>query len=404
MAEFAVAAGFIGFTLIAGECALISRLRAASDAFGVDTLMQFHRQMGLVALLFVLLHWLAAGGSRNALSMLNPLAGDAAIRSGAIALWSMLLIAVTSRWRRRLGWRYENWQRVHGLAAIAILTAALVHVLMVGRYAGAGAPKTLMVLYAAACVLLLLRYRLVRPLLLGRRTWRIEANRDDGGDTRTLRLLPVGHAGLEFQPGQFVWMLTGAGPLLAQQHPITISSSAEPQADHSVELSIKALGDWSRTTVPALDTGDHVWLDGAYGTLTPDRFPGQGLVLIAGGIGITPMRSILLTMRDRGDMRPVVLIHAANSPQRMVFREELEALCSSLHLKVVVVFESAPQGWSGERGLVTEALMRRHLPAHFQHFQFFVCGPSAMMDAMETILQALGVPPDRIGMERFDIG
>jgi predicted ferric reductase len=402
--EFAAAAGLIAFTIMVWEFALISRLRAASEAFGTDTLMQFHRQVGLVALLFVVLHPLALGGSGAVLSGLNPFAGGGAAQSGAIAFWSVLLLVASSVWRRRLGLRYENWQRIHSLAAVTIVTAALMHALQTGGYASSGWLRAVMILYAFACVVLLLRHRVLRPLLLRRRAWLVEENRDEGGDTRTLRLRPIDKASLEFQPGQFVWLLTGKDPVTAQQHPITISSSAESPPDRSIELSIKALGDWSRSTVPALGVGERVWIDGAYGALTPDRFPGQGFVLIAGGIGITPMRSMLHTMRDRGDVRPVLLIYAANSPARMVFRQELEALQGVLNLKVVLVFESAPHGWGGEQGLVTEAMLRRHLPVHYRHYQFFVCGPAAMMDAMEEVLVALEVPPARIGTERFDIG
>ncbi len=402
--EFAVAAGFIAFTLIAFEFALVSRLRAASEPFGTDALMQFHRQMGLVALLFLVIHPLALAGHGASLAMLDPFAGGLAQRTGAIALWTTVLLVATSVCRRRIRLPYEVWQWTHGAIAVVIAAAALAHMLAVGRYTSVTALKFVLSSYAILFVALLLRYRIVRPALLARRPWEVIENRDEGADTRTLRLRPLGHHGFEFQPGQFAWLITGRRPFIAQQHPITLSSSAELPPDRSLELSIKALGDWSREIVPAIATGARVWLDAPYGALTPDRYPAQGFVLIAGGIGITPMRSILLTMRDRNDVRPVLLIYAANRPQRMVFREEIEALERALNLRAVLVFEDPPSGWSGEQGFVTTELLRRYLPRQYPRYQFFVCGPEPMMDSLERSLLALGLPGERISTERFDVG
>jgi ferredoxin-NADP reductase len=102
-------------------------------------------------------------------------------------------------------------------------------------------------------------------------------------------------------------------------------------------------------------------------------------------------------------VRPVLLIHAANRPERMLFRDEIEALRGAVNLRCVPVFEAPPPGWSGESGFVTRELLARHLPAQYLRHQFFVCGPPPMMDLVEGALLALGVPPDRIGTERFDL-
>jgi len=145
-------------------------------------------------------------------------------------------------------------------------------------------------------------------------------------------------------------------------------------------------------------------IDGCYGAFTPDRVPGQGFMLIGGGVGITPMRSILLTMRDREDVRPVTLIYAANSPERMIYVDELRALERALNLKCIFVFDSPPSDWQGERGLVTAELLKRHLPKQALRYQYFVCGPEPMMDSVEDSLLQIGIPADRICTERFNMG
>jgi ferredoxin-NADP reductase len=150
-----------------------------------------------------------------------------------------------------------------------------------------------------------------------------------------------------------------------------------------------------------MQPGQRLWLDGPHGVFTPERAPAIGLVLIGGGVGITPMRAILLTMSDRGDRRPVLLLHAASSPERMTYRETFERLAGELALTYVPVVEDAPPGWPGERGLIDRALLERHLPPQRAHWQCFVCGPPPMLDAMERLLPACGMPVSRVHTERF---
>jgi len=134
-----------------------------------------------------------------------------------------------------------------------------------------------------------------------------------------------------------------------------------------------------------------------------DREPGQGFVLIAGGIGITPLRSMILTMKDRDDPRPVFLFYAASTIDGVLYRQELETLQRQMNLKLVLVLSKPASDWAGERGHIDTALLKRYLPTQFMRFQYFVCGPGRMLDAMEEDLTALGLPRSRVHSERFDV-
>ena len=401
--EFSVAAGFIAFAVLTVEFALVSRLKAASAPFGTDALMLFHRQMGLAAAAFVVLHVvvLLGPGGREDLGM--RLAARGAAAGGVVAVVALALLIVTALARRRLRLPYEAWQVLHVVTAVAVVAASLVHLLAIDGYMRATGVRVAVLLYVVSFAALLLYYRLLRPLRLLRRSCEVIENRDEGGDTRTLVLRPAGWRGFAFEPGQFGWLVTGRTPFAIEQHPVSFSSSAERQPGDAFEMSIKALGDWSGEVVPRLAPGTRVRVDAAYGAFTPDRLPAQGFVLIAGGIGITPMRSILLTLRDRQDLRPVLLIHAANRPERMLFAAAIDALRAAMNLTVVPVFEAPPAGWEGESGFVNRELLARHLPVQFRRFQFFVCGPPPMIDGVERALLALGVPQARITAERFDM-
>lgn len=396
-AGFGAACGWIAFALFAAEFGLVTRVRAAAAAFGSDALLLFHRAMAFVALAFVLAHLAAL-----APAVPSPFAASALERSGAIALWAAVILVGTSLWRRRLRCPYELWLVAHRALAVTVVVAMAWHVWML-----IAPGETVLKVLVAACAALalgaLLTQRLLRPLWLWKRPWELVENRDEGASTRTLVLRAIGHQGLRFAPGQFVWIGTRRQGLFAQEHPISIASSPKLDGGRTLELAIKALGDWSSKTVPALEPGARVRIDGPFGAFTPDERPAERLVLVAGGIGVTPMRSMLLAMRDRGDRRPVTLFYAAHRRSRAMFAGELEALQQALDLKVVFVFEAPEEGERCERGLLSTELLRRHLPADLRFTQFFVCGPAPMMDAMERIAAELGVPSDHVHTERFDV-
>ncbi|NLG26639.1 MAG: oxidoreductase, partial [Chloroflexi bacterium] len=140
-----------------------------------------------------------------------------------------------------------------------------------------------------------------------------------------------------------------------------------------------------------------------YGAFSPDRYAdAEHLVLIAGGVGIAPMMSILRTMVDRGDTRPVTLLYGSRDWDNIAYREELAELEQRLKLRVVHVLERAPEGWQGETGFVTDQVLARHLPAAVD-YHVFLCGPLGMLNAVEAALAKLNVPETRIHLERFDL-
>jgi predicted ferric reductase len=284
-----------------------------------------------------------------------------------------------------------------------IVGTALAHLLRIGAISRTPAMQWALGAYTTLFLTLLLRYRLVRPIRLAARPWTVVSNVDGGGSTRILRIRPEGHAGFAFTPGQFAWLITGRHPVWSGQHPLSFASSDRRPPEGSIEFAIKALGDWSSTVVPALQPGRRVFVDGPFGAFMPDLSPDSPLVLVAGGIGIAPMRSMLLALRDRGDRRPVVLFYAAASLARVIFREELAGLEDEISLRVVYVLERPETGWSGEHGLLTADIVRRHAAALLGRAECFVCGPVPMMEAVEAILRGLGVPASRIHTERFQV-
>jgi predicted ferric reductase len=217
--------------------------------------------------------------------------------------------------------------------------------------------------------------------------------------TTVLTLRPVGHDGLRFEPGQFAWITVGRSPFSVTSHPFSFCSSAE--ADGTVEVAIKAAGDFT-SSVATVAPGTEVYVDGPHGVFSIDQYEGAGYCLIAGGVGIAPAMSMLETLADRGDVRPVLLFAGNRTWDSIIMRERIDNLTNRLNVTVVHVLEQPPPDWDGESGFLDDAILSRHLPARFPRFQFFACGPTPMLAAVEAALVRIGVPADRIHTERFD--
>jgi ferredoxin-NADP reductase len=113
--------------------------------------------------------------------------------------------------------------------------------------------------------------------------------------------------------------------------------------------------------------------------------------------------SMLRTLADRGDRRPLVMFYGNRAWDRVVFREELETLAADrIELSIVHVLLEPSDAWTGERGFVTEDVLRRHLPRDGQRFHWFLRGPTPMTTSVERSLARIGVPATNVHSEIFD--
>jgi predicted ferric reductase len=406
--EIAVAASFIGYSLMALEAALISRIEAANEPFGEDSLQLFHNLMGTAALGFLLLHpilLVLSGYPAN--YWLNPFAacGNTATVTASLSLYVLLALVLTSIFRKRLGIKYELWYVLHGFFALFVVFASLVHISMIGRYTSTPVMQIVWAFYALLILGLMPWYKIIQPLRNWNKPWQVIENREENADARTLVLKPVGHDGWSFKPGQFAWIKAGATPFHVGQHPISMSSMGDVPPGGEVSFTIKNLGDWSGEYVPGLEKGDRLWLDGPHGVFTLERNQAMGFVFIASGVGITPLYSILQTMAARSDLRPVLLFYGAVDSASMTFKDELEELASSdrLNLQFIPVLQSPEEGWQGERGYISAEVMGKYVPAQYKRFHYMICGPKPLMDVMEVALPEAGMPPQNVITERFDM-
>ena len=398
--EFSVAIGYAGLAMMGLQFGLTARFRYVTEPWGEDVIYHFHRQISLIAVGLVIAHPLILFAIRpELLALLNSITAPWRARFAALSIYSLIALVVMALWRAKWNIRYETWHLTHILLAVVAVTAGLLHMVGWSFYLGAPWKRALWIGLTVFWIGLLLYVRIVKPLFMLRRPYRVAGLRQERGDSWTLVMQPEGHPGFRFSPGQFGWLTVFGTPFKITGHPFSFSSSAAVE-DGRVEMTIRNLGDFTSTigTVPA---GQRVYLDGPYGAFTIDRNPADMHVLIAGGVGITPMMSILRTLADRGDPRPVILLYGSRDWDSITFREELEALTPRLRLTVVHVLSSPPEGWTGERGFIDAGLFQRHLPPPYADHEYFICGPTVMMDAIERALAELNVPLSKYHSERY---
>jgi predicted ferric reductase len=397
-----MARGFGGLAIMGLQSVLTARFRRATAPFGVDILYYFHRLVAVGGFALIVAHYaILRAHYRAALGPLNPLEAPWPMSAGRVALLLFGVLIVTSLWRKPLRIDYDRWRIGHALMAVAAVALAVAHIQGVGHYTRAPWRGIVWFSYSAVWLLVVGYVRVVRPLALLRAPYRVTDVRRERGRSWTLTLQPATARVVRFSPGQFAWLSLGVSPFRAREHPFSFSGSAADPA--ALRFTIKELGDFTRT-IGAVKTGTVAYVDGPHGVFTTDQYPhAPGFVLIAGGVGIAPIMSMLRTLADRGDRRPVRLVYGNRCWDDVVFREELELLALRLRLDVMHVLQEPPPDWKGTRGVLSDEVVRQLVPDEVRGFLFFLCGPKPMSDSVQRTLRRLGVPMRRIHCELFDM-
>jgi NAD(P)H-flavin reductase len=220
--------------------------------------------------------------------------------------------------------------------------------------------------------------------------FRVRRVHNETHDTFTLTLTPAGAARtFSFQPGQFNMLYAlGTGE-------VPISMSGPPGEVTEVVHTIRAVGPVTQQ-LHRLVAGDHVGLRGPFGTPWPvGAAVGHDVVMVAGGIGLAPLRPALyhlLAHRERYGR--VTLLFGARTPHDILFTREIELWRGRFDVTVEVVVDRAAPAWHGFVGVVTSLISRAPFDPH--HATAFVCGPEIMMRFAVQELGARGVGPSRV--------
>jgi predicted ferric reductase len=400
--DFAMALGFAGLAIMGLQFVLTARFRRATAPFGIDIVYYFHRWAALGGFGLIVAHYLILRLRHPAaLGSADPRNAEWPMTAGRVALALFAVLIVTSLGRKALRLEYDRWRVGHAVMAVMAVALAGWHIRGAGHYTAETWRGALWTGYTALWLGVLGYIRVLKPLRLLRSPYRVIEVRAERGRAWTLTLQPMREPMPDFRPGQFAWLSLGRSPFRAGEHPFSIASSATLQP--AVQFTIKELGDFTRT-IRHTRTGTIAYLDGPHGVFTPDAWPqAPGFVFIAGGIGIAPIMSMLRTLADRSDRRPLLLVFGNRHWNDVLFREEIETLASRLTLRVVHVLQEPPPDWRGATGILSPPVIRAALTPDVANGVCFLCGPKPMNDSVQHTLRGLGVPLSRIQCELFDM-
>ena len=394
--------GLLALSGLVSAAVLPSRVRSITRAFGIEDVLDVHRFIGVISGVLVLVHLacvLAANPAQVAL--LDPALNGPPAQAASVATAALVALVVLAASRRRLNTRYEVWRWGHVLLSITVLVGSALHVLWLNHLLQQR-PMQLIFLLLLLAVAAVLAHRWVWRTLLDPSTEFVvaEVRRESESVTTVSLVARDGGDDWVFAPGQFAWLRLRR-TVTGEEHPFTIASS--PHLPGRVEFTIRHAGDFTRA-INRLRPGQPVWLDGPHGSFTSDVDTCEGIVMIAGGVGITPMMSMVRAAADRGDTRPHRLVVVARSSQDLLFRSELGYLREELDLEVTEVLRRPQPGWAGHTGEINVGLLGAVLGAGQQgNLDYFLCGPLGLVTDTLAALEALGVPPARIHTEQFDM-
>jgi 3-phenylpropionate/trans-cinnamate dioxygenase ferredoxin reductase subunit len=408
LSQLSVGMGLLATSLLVCAVVLPSRVRSLTRTLGIDGVLGIHRFVGLAVTLLVGLHIiLVLAAKPGNVALFDILHAPNRARAAVGATVALVALVALTVLRRRLRQRYEVWRWAHLALAGSVLVLSALHIWWLNHLVRDTAMRALFTVLAVTA-LGVLGYRwLWLPIFGPRREYVVRELRTETSTVSTLVLEPRrdrhqrGYRTLAFAPGQFAWIRLNPS-IGAQEHPFTIASSAH--LGLWTEFTIRHSGDFTNE-LRQLRPGSPVWVDGPHGAFTLDLRRCTGLVMIAGGVGITPMMSMLRTLAHRRDRRPHRLVVVARTLDELLFRAELSELQQRLDLTVVELLRSPPPSWTGASGAVDEDLLTALLPGAFRRNQldYYLCGPPAMVTDVLTVLDGLDVPQPRIHTEQFDL-
>ena len=403
--EVASGLAMTGFAILLVEFVLSGRFRTISARIGMDVTMRFHQLIARAALAFIILHPFlyrtpfGASLPWDTTRQLTLGLDMASLASGVIAWVALPIFVLISVFRDQVPYRYETWRVMHAFGAVLIAGMVTHHTLVAGRYSADPLLAGFWILLLAMALASLLWTYVIAPLGEAGKPYEVSSVKKIALKTWEVSIRPKSGDALDFDAGQFVWLNIGHGPFSVHENPFSISSAPGQRPD--IRFVIKEVGDLTRR-IRDVAPGTNAYVDGAHGNLTLKARRGEGIALIAGGVGIAPLLSIARQLKIQDDPRPLILLYGNRVSDQIVYKEELDQMACKPNTQVIHVISEPKRGWKGLRGQLGNVAIKEVFSFDgADRWLYLVCGPPPMLDAVEDTLMELGIPSGQIISEQF---
>lgn len=385
---------YLAFVL-AVQLLLVSRLSVLDSAFGLDRLTGWHRWTGFAIFWLALLHptFVLVGYARSGgvpfLRQVTTFARQLPLALGMIAVGLIVIAAVLSLRAARRRMPYEAWHTVH-LVLYAVVVLAVIHQVYEGTAftINLGTRIFWWGLWTFAIGALLIG-RIVLPVVRNvRHRFRVAAVVPEAGNAVSVHVTGRDLHRLPAQAGQFfLWRFPGHNPWW-QVNPFSLSAAPD---GHSLRLTAKGIGTTS-SGLRYLAIGTRVFAEGPYGALTAAQSVCDRTLLIAGGIGVTPIRALL----EDPELDDIVILYRVREAAQAPLLDELRDLARSRDARLHLL--------TGRTGPDNDPFAPEHLAdlvPDLTERDVFLCGPPGLTETVVDSLRRLDVPQRQIHTELF---
>lgn len=380
----------LGATLLALTFCMTTNTKFLEDIFGgLDKVYKVHQKLGKWGFSILLLHPVFI--MTDALVGGIPLSGYIALfltkpyLAGATAL-ALLTVLILITLYSKLA--YETWRITHRFMGL-VLILIMLHMLWVQSDISRYMPLRFWVLGLTVLAMISVTYRYIFYDLLPRKLiFKVDAITPFGNITEII--LSTQKDRLIYKPGQFVFVKFNSKDLIRQNHPFSISSFTDGR---QLRLSIKNSGDFT-SQLGKVKTEDEVEIYGPYGKFSVDNNTDKDLVFIAGGVGITPILSIIQSLEKLKPKKSVFTFYSVATKSDLYREGELSG--ASIDKYKYTQWISAEKGLLKVENIASEV-------GNLNDKQFYICGPLEMMKTLSQQLIGKGINQNDIFFEDFSL-
>lgn len=404
--------GLLAYTMMLVVTFMASRPRYFEKEFGMPEMYEIHAVMSLVLTILIIVHMVIQWTGFKALGEVSMVSW-----TGWIAVVSLVLVMFTgifslsglfaahsptiAKIKDKVNREASLW--IHRLSIVAII-AVYAHLYLLPFLRNNLPFMTLLTIYT---VFVLGYYLYWKLQILTAEEYKVVKIYRGTPTTWVMEFAPVKGEIADYTPGDYFFIrfkkhdqVTGEG------HPFSVSSAVTTQFDDTIEFMIKDAGDWTES-LKHVAVGDIATFEGPYGHFIPEEFVGAKkqeipFVFLAGGVGLTPILSVIRHEMDHDSQRKMDLFWGLSYEEDLFMLDELEAFKKqNPNFNYHIIF-------SGEEvdgypfGFITNEFLKERDAAHFDDGHFFACGPGPMMDAMRQMLDQANVHYEQLHLDDFE--
>lgn len=388
----------IGTYLVLISLIIIARVPWIERSVGFDKLVTYHRKLGPIALLLIAAHLVlvvlgyAGADSKGVLEEFAILITTYSWMVPAlVAFLLMVLLGVSSINVIRRKLQYEIWWNIHLVSYFAVALAFMHQILTGSLFIFNDLAKTWWIGLHAYTAFTLLMWRFVLPIVRSfKHQLIVDRVVDEGAQTSTIYIGGKNLDRINAHGGSFFEWRFLTRKLWSEAHPYSLSAAPE---ENMLRITVKNLGDHS-SALAHLKPGVRVVAEGPYGIFKADRAFGKKIVLIGGGVGITPLRAI---MQEFDEDAQIDLIYRVVAEDELILKSEIENIVKGKRIKVHYLVGSPKDFPMAPNDLLA-------LVPHIAECDVFLCGPAGLARIVKNSVEAVGVPSEKFHHEAFAFG